>query len=247
MTPTTARKPSSSLGDSIRSRVHSSTSSPGASSGLGERIRSQVSQRAPSDLGQRIRSQVAQKAPSDLGDRIRAQVSQQAPPGDRVPASLRPQAEDDEAASPGGVDHLVGGLRENYGGGTRPLEGGAPPADNPDEATVRDFIARAAAAYGADPALLTEIARLESDFQVGAVNDWDVNAQMGTPSKGLFQFIEPTFAWMAPLAREANPQAWEGMGELNWLDWRQQSLVAAWAIANGYGSHWATYHAAGGR
>ncbi|MBT9583945.1 hypothetical protein IV102_11430 [bacterium] len=33
-----------------------------------------------------------------------------------------------------------------------------------------------------------------------------------------------------------DPKAWDGLGELNWLDWRQQALAASWA----------TYKAAGG-
>lgn len=126
--------------------------------------------------------------------------------------------------------------------------GGAAPAETTsDEGEIKGFIAQAAQAYGADPKVLTEIARRESSFKTGVVNNWDSNAKKGTPSKGLFQFIEPTFKSMAPKAKAANPQAWAGLGELNWLDWRQQALTAAWAIANGQGSHWATYKAAGGR
>ncbi|UNZ18675.1 transglycosylase SLT domain-containing protein [Streptomyces sp. 891-h] len=33
----------------------------------------------------------------------------------------------------------------------------------------------------------------ESAGDPGAVNDWDINAQKGTPSKGLLQVIQPTF------------------------------------------------------
>lgn len=38
------------------------------------------------------------------------------------------------------------------------------------------------------------VARRESNYNTGAVNDWDANAARGTPSKGAWQFIEPTFA-----------------------------------------------------
>lgn len=38
------------------------------------------------------------------------------------------------------------------------------------------------------------VARRESNYNAGAVNDWDANAARGTPSKGAWQFIEPTFA-----------------------------------------------------
>ena len=111
---------------------------------------------------------------------------------------------------------------------------------------VRDFIGSAARAYGANPRVLTEMARRESGFQTGVVNNWDSNARRGTPSRGLFQFIQPTFNSFAPRARAANPAAWANMGPLNWQDWRQQSLVAAWAVANGHGRHWSTYRASGG-
>ncbi len=113
-----------------------------------------------------------------------------------------------------------------------------------DQGEIDSFIQGAASAYGADPKVLKEIARRESNFKADAVNNWDSNAKKGTPSKGMFQFIEPTFKSMAPKAKAANPKAWEGLGELNWMDWRQQALVCAWAIANGQGSHWATYNAA---
>ncbi|OBG64672.1 transglycosylase [Mycobacterium sp. E735] len=38
------------------------------------------------------------------------------------------------------------------------------------------------------------VARRESNYNAGAVNDWDSNAARGTPSKGAWQFIGPTFA-----------------------------------------------------
>lgn len=38
------------------------------------------------------------------------------------------------------------------------------------------------------------VARRESNYNADAVNDWDSNAARGTPSKGAWQFIGPTFA-----------------------------------------------------
>lgn len=38
------------------------------------------------------------------------------------------------------------------------------------------------------------VARRESNYDAYAVNDWDSNAARGTPSKGAWQFIAPTFA-----------------------------------------------------
>lgn len=38
------------------------------------------------------------------------------------------------------------------------------------------------------------VARRESNYNANAINNWDSNATRGTPSKGAFQFIAPTFA-----------------------------------------------------
>lgn len=38
------------------------------------------------------------------------------------------------------------------------------------------------------------VARRESGYNASAVNNWDVNAANGTPSRGAWQFIAPTFA-----------------------------------------------------
>lgn len=162
-----------------------------------------------------------------------------------------------------GASDALGQLAGVNGGGTGAGTGGSSPAagaagatgggvSNPsvnseDQGEIKAFIREAAAAYGADPAVLTEMARRESSFDTDVQNNWDSNAKKGTPSRGLFQFIEPTFNSMAPKAKAANPQAWANLGPLNWNDWRQQALTAAWAITHGYGSHWATYKAAGGR
>lgn len=105
----------------------------------------------------------------------------------------------------------------------------------------RSFITQAAADYGTDPGVLDKIAGLESNYRPGAVNNWDSNAAKGTPSKGMFQFIEPTFNAFARQAKAADPQAWSGLGPLNWGDWRQQAEATSWAIAHGHGGDWATY------
>ena len=152
-----------------------------------------------------------------------------------------------QAMSGGGGAGESGGASQSGGAGGAGGAGGPAPAnDTKDQGEIKSYIATAAAAYGTDPKVLTEIARRESNFQAGAVNNWDSNAKKGTPSKGMFQFIEPTFKSYAASAKKANPAAWEGLGELNWLDWRQQALAASWAIKNGHGSAWATYKAAGG-
>ncbi|MBM0872914.1 tape measure protein [Staphylococcus epidermidis] len=40
---------------------------------------------------------------------------------------------------------------------------------------------------------MMRVAKRESNFQAGAVNNWDSNARAGIPSKGMFQMIEPSF------------------------------------------------------
>lgn len=153
------------------------------------------------------------------------------------------------AASGGSADASSGSQGSNAAGGASGASGAgqAPPKDDADIGEIKNFIKTAASAYGADPKVLEGIAQRESNFKTDAVNNWDSNAKKGTPSKGMFQFIEPTFKSMAPKAKAAKPEAWAGMGEPNFADWRHQALVTAWAIANGQGSHWATYKAAGGK
>ena len=161
-------------------------------------------------------------------------------------------------SNPGGGSPSGGSPAGGSPGGGAPSggsPGGGSPAGGANEAgagqgagagkeEVDQFIQKAASAYGVNPQLLSEIARRESNFNTGDVaNNWDSNAKKGTPSKGMFQFIEPTFKSMAPQAKAANPGAWQGVSE-NWTDWRAQALTTAWAISSGKGSHWSTYNSA---
>ncbi|ORW89177.1 transglycosylase [Mycobacterium sp. IEC1808] len=54
---------------------------------------------------------------------------------------------------------------------------------------IHDPVARARWERGMDL-----VARRESNYDAYAENDWDSNAARGTPSKGAWQFIAPTFA-----------------------------------------------------
>lgn len=54
---------------------------------------------------------------------------------------------------------------------------------------IHDPVARARWTRGMDL-----VARRESNYDADAVNGWDSNAARGTPSKGAWQFIAPTFA-----------------------------------------------------
>lgn len=61
---------------------------------------------------------------------------------------------------------------------------------------IRSWIAQAVLATGVDKSWidpLTQIAMKESGGNPRAVNNWDINAKRGTPSKGLMQTIDPTF------------------------------------------------------
>ena len=177
------------------------------------------------------------------------------------PGATNPSGE----SNPGGGNSPGGGAPaggESAGGGSPAggspgsgAPGGGSPAGGANEAgagqgagagkeEVDQFIQKAAAAYGVNPTLLSEIARRESNFNTGDIpNNWDSNAKKGTPSKGMFQFIEPTFQSFMPQAKAANPQAWQGVSE-NWTDWKAQALTTAWAISAGKGSHWSTYKSA---
>ena len=78
----------------------------------------------------------------------------------------------------------------------------------------------------ADIANLKNRIRIESTGNENAVNNWDSNAQAGTPSKGLMQFVERTFRYYA---REPFT-TWVGQGSglcqlvatMNIPNWRQQ-------------------------
>ncbi|MGV3183568.1 tape measure protein [Staphylococcus epidermidis] len=82
-------------------------------------------------------------------------------------------------------------LKKNNGGGGKVGGSGS--------ANARKAIKRAQAILGGryKSSYITEqmmrVAKRESNFQAGAVNNWDSNAKAGTPSKGMFQMIGPTF------------------------------------------------------
>lgn len=108
--------------------------------------------------------------------------------------------------------------------------------------SIRDYAVYAAKQYGVDPGIIDGIAKFESTYNPTAVNDWDSNAKRGTPSKGLMQFIQPTFNSYARSAMQANPAAWKNFnGKLDWMNPQQQMLATAWAVKNGHGKAWATY------
>ncbi|EJL2084776.1 peptidoglycan DD-metalloendopeptidase family protein [Staphylococcus pseudintermedius] len=78
---------------------------------------------------------------------------------------------------------------------------------------------------------MMRVAKRESNYQPDAVNDWDINAQRGTPSKGMFQMIEPTF--------RANAKAGYG----NFTNPLHQAISAMQYIVRQYG--WGGFKRAG--
>jgi hypothetical protein len=64
--------------------------------------------------------------------------------------------------------------------------------------SVGEWLAQAIRITGVNPAIWSQAVayqiQRESGGNVRAINGWDINAQKGTPSKGLMQVIDPTFA-----------------------------------------------------
>jgi hypothetical protein len=91
--------------------------------------------------------------------------------------------------------------RTAAGSGSGP-SGPAPPG------SVRDWIEAAETIVGVGQEWtngMYAVAMRESGGDPSAINNWDINAQNGIPSKGLMQMIDPTFnAWQAP----GHPDIW---------------------------------------
>ena len=87
--------------------------------------------------------------------------------------------------------------------------------------------------YSVDPALLDCIVARESDYAIGAVNG---------QHEGLCQFKPSTRTWLAGKAA-ADPAWLHGGIDAGPV---QDVALAAWAVRNGFGAHWATYAGCGG-
>lgn len=70
---------------------------------------------------------------------------------------------------------------------------------------------------------MMKLAKRESNYDSKAVNNWDINAMRGTPSKGLFQMIEPTF------------KSWAKKGYSNFSNPVHQAVSAIRYINGRYG------------
>lgn len=113
-----------------------------------------------------------------------------------------------------------------------------------DAQGLRKFNQQASAYFGVPEAYSAGILSRESGWDPSAVNNWDSNAEKGTPSKGVAQFIEPTFNQFYDQMAQAHPDIAKSLGPKNWQDPQQQIAVMNWALANGKDSHWTTSKAA---
>lgn len=86
--------------------------------------------------------------------------------------------------------------------------------------------------YGVDPALMQCIVERESSYNVAAQNGECV---------GLVQWRPSTRTWLAGKAQEDPLWLHGGAGGTVY-----EIALAAWAVSEGYGSHWATYEGCGG-
>lgn len=85
---------------------------------------------------------------------------------------------------------------------------------------------------------MMKLAKRESNYNPNAVNNWDSNAHRGTPSKGMFQMIEPTFRANAkPGYTNFNDPLHQAISDLRYIvrtyGWGGFPRAAAYAYANG--------------
>ncbi|PTF93069.1 phage tail tape measure protein [Staphylococcus chromogenes] len=94
---------------------------------------------------------------------------------------------------------------------------------------------------------MMRLAKRESNYQPNAVNNWDINAQRGTPSKGLFQMIQPTFTANAKSGyTNFNNPLHQGISALRYIvrtyGWGGFNRAAAYAYKTGGLVHNGLYH-----
>ena len=94
---------------------------------------------------------------------------------------------------------------------------------------------------------MMRLAKRESNYQPNAGNNWDINAQRGTPSKGLFQMIQPTFMANAKSGyTNFNNPLHQGISALQYIvrryGWGGFNRAAAYAYKTGGLVHNGLYH-----
>lgn len=82
---------------------------------------------------------------------------------------------------------------------------------------------------GADIAKILNVVMHESRNQAHAINNWDINAMAGTPSKGVLQFIDPTFN---KYAVRGHHDIWKPFDQIlalfNDSNWRSDLHTGGW-------------------
>ncbi|MFR0602836.1 tape measure protein [Limosilactobacillus mucosae] len=105
---------------------------------------------------------------------------------------------------------------------------------------VSDSLVKAAASMmhtevsGGDVSHILNVIKHESGGRANAINLWDSNAQKGTPSKGILQFIDSTFM---KYAMPGHTNIWNPLDQLlamfNDTSWRSDLTLGGWGPVGG--------------
>lgn len=138
-------------------------------------------------------------------------------------------------AEGGHLNHIhISGFGDAVGGGAGESMGGS------GVERWRSIAAKALRMTGDyTPANLNALLRRmnqESGGNPRAINNWDINAKNGTPSKGLMQVIDPTFRAYAraPYNRNIYDPLSNILASINYTKRRYGSLIAGWGRIGGY-------------
>lgn len=87
---------------------------------------------------------------------------------------------------------------------------------------------------GADISHIMNVIQHESGGRANAVNNWDSNAAKGTPSKGILQFIEPTFMHYAMPGHTNIMSPFDQLlAMFNDATWRSDLTLGGWSPSGG--------------
>ena len=81
--------------------------------------------------------------------------------------------------------------------------------------------------FGTPAQVLQNMAQLESTERADAVNQWDSNAKLGTPSGGIMQYIQPTYNQSLAEAQQARPDIFGQWGKQDWMNPEAQIALAS--------------------
>ncbi|MFF5451884.1 phage tail tape measure protein [Streptomyces sp. NPDC012950] len=136
---------------------------------------------------------------------------------------------------------MLGGLKDKLLDAAKGLFGGSAPVDVGGSGVQRwsSVVLQALRMVGQPASLLPVVLRRmnqESGGNPAAINNWDINAKNGTPSKGLMQVIDPTFNAHAGALRGRG--VWDPLANIyasmRYALARYGSLTSAYNRAGGY-------------